>query len=251
MRSSIQIAVVAGALAGVVAASGANAGSARELLFSAPVQQLDRGADIVTVLGQRFQAPTAQLDVGEVVEVYGTLKKDGSVANAIVEGTGAFGANGDPVFVKGVVTDTDAILGHATIDGLTVDYTAVLSNPNFVAPTVGETLAFAGSQPAQQNILVATATGNSAYVAGANGGVSNFGLSAGGLNSAATRGNVRSAGMSGGGINSAGMSGGGINSVGMSGGGINSAGMSGGGINSAGMSGGGVRTAAAFGKGGK
>jgi hypothetical protein len=234
MRNSIRVSLVVGVLTGAAAMTCANADSARELLFSAPVQQLDRGSDTVTVLGQRFNTPTAQLSVGEVVDVYGTLKKDGSVANAVVQATGTFGANGDPIFMKGVVTDTDAILGHATIDGMTVDYTAVLSNPDFVAPSVGEVVAFAGSQPAQQGVLMATAIGDGAYVAGTNGGATSFAaVTASGLNGAAANGGVRSAGMSGGGLNSAGMSGGGLNSAGMSGGGLNSAGMSGGGLRAA------------------
>ncbi len=233
MRRSIQVSLAVGALAAAAAMTCANASSGRELLFSAPVQQLDRTTDSVTVLGQVFQAPTDQLSIGQIVNVYGVLQKDGSVANAVVQGTPAFGANGDPVFLKGVVTDVDALLGQVKIDGLTVDLTSQLANSNYVSPSVGDVIAVSGSEPVAKGLLVASATGDRAYEMGITGGgtsIAGFAgvnvASAGGMSGGGT------AGMSGGGT--AGMSGGGT--AGMSGGGT--AGMSGGGT--AGMSGGGT-----------
>ena len=229
MRIRIQSVLALGALTGVAAIVTANAGVGRELLFSAPIQQIDQGRDSVTVLGQQFHTATTQLSVGQIVNVYGLLQKDGSIQSAVVQSTQAFGTNGDPVFLKGVVTDVDSALGRAQVDGLTIDYTSQLANPSFAVPTVGDVIAIAGSQPAVKGVLVASALGNGAYAVGLNsGGTSMDGIDA----SISLSSGTRAAGMSGGGISSAGMSGGGIISAGMSGGGISSAGMSGGGINS-------------------
>ena len=155
--------VVSGAVAIAAAWVSANAGSGRELLFSAPIQKLDRGTETVTVLGRTFHAQTAQLNVGEVVKVYGTLEKDGSVGDALVQGTNTFGANGDSVFLKGVVTNSDPALGRIEVDGLTVDYTSQLGNSQFVVPAPGDVIALSGMQPTNQDLLVASATGDAAY----------------------------------------------------------------------------------------
>jgi hypothetical protein len=280
MRIKMQALLALGTLTSVALIAPTHAGAGRELLFSAPVQQIDTGADKVTVLGLQFHANTAKLSIGEIVNVYGLLHKDGSIADTVVQGTQSFGANGDPVFLKGVVTDVDAALGRAKVDGLTIDYTSQLANSAFTVPSIGDVISIAGSQPAAKGVLVATATGDSAYEAGVNlegtrvdgfaavagsntahgtgtglagmsgGGTSSAGMSGGGTNSAGmSGGGLGSAGMSGGGTNSAGMSGGGRSSAGMSGGGLAAAGMSGGGISSAGMSGGGTNSAGMSGGG--
>jgi hypothetical protein len=165
MKNSVRSLIAIGALAGAAAFVSANANAGRELIISAPIQQLDHGADTVTVLGQTFHTETNQLNVGEVVKVYGVLQKDGSIADAVVEGTNAYATNGDPVFLKGVVTGTDPALGQVEVDGMTVDYTSQLANADFAAPGVGDVIAITASQPATQGVLIASATGAAAYVA--------------------------------------------------------------------------------------
>ncbi len=103
MKTHIQFAVAFGFILGASVSSNTFAGSDRELLLSAPIEQLDRTSDTITVLGQQFHSETGQLNVGQLVRVYGVLAKDGSVEDAVVQPTEAFAANGDPVFVKGVV----------------------------------------------------------------------------------------------------------------------------------------------------
>ncbi len=141
MKARFRIMVVSGAVAIAAAWVSANASSGRELLFSAPIQKLDQGTETVTVLGQSFHAQTAQLSIGEIVRVYGVLQKDGSLSDALVEGTSTFGANGDAVFLKGVVTNSNPALGRIEIDGLTVDYTSQLGNSQFAIPSSGDVIA--------------------------------------------------------------------------------------------------------------
>ena len=236
MKSNIWISVVIGAFTGAAALVSAHASGGRELILSAPVQQLDRGSDTVTVLGQTFHAQTAQLSIGEVVKVYGILSKSGSVKDAIVQGTDTFGTNGDQVFLKGIVSSTDPALGHAQVDGMTVDYTNELGNTDFTAPNVGDVISLTGSQPAVKGVLVATATGSDAYAAATQ-------LTGGGFAAAQiTGGGIHSAQITGGGINSAQITGGGLNTAQITGGGIRSAQITGGEISSAQITGGGVRS---------
>src|SRR5476651_1687715 len=99
------------AIAAIIAnASAAHGFEARELLVSAPIQHV--GAGTVTVLGKDFETPTDGLAIGELVNIYGVLATDGSMTDTVVEGTNAFGGSGDPVFIKGVVSDTNPALGH-------------------------------------------------------------------------------------------------------------------------------------------
>ena len=163
MNISIRDLFALAALAGGAALTSANASAGRELIISAPVQQIDRGAETITVLGQSFHAQVANLNIGEIVKVYGVLQKDGAISDAVVQGTGTYGANGDSVFLKGVVTASDPALGRVEIDGMTVDYTSQLANANFASPNVGDTIEISGSEPIAKGLLMASASGAGAY----------------------------------------------------------------------------------------
>jgi hypothetical protein len=277
VRIGLSLVLLCGGFVGTAFAS-----SDRELLLSAPIEQLDRSADTVTVLGQKFHAQAGQLSVGEVVHVYGVLAKDGSIGDTLVQGTDAYAANGDAVFVKGVVTNIDTLLGRAEVNGMTIDYTPQLANAGFVAPSIGDVIAVAASQPLSKGVLMAYAAGMDAYavgtttadsisvastglnntgalpgsasghtgVAGMNGGGSAAGMNGGGAAAKGMNGGGFAAGMNGGG-SAAGMNGGGAAAKGMNGGGFaagmngggSAAGMNGGGAAAKGMNGGGFRTA--------
>src|SRR5579862_295883 len=102
MKTSNLVSLAIGALASAAITSAyANAG--KELLMSAPIEKLDRSTDTVTVLGHDFHAQTDKLSLGEIVNVYGELKQDGSADATVVLGTSNFSSNGDPIFLKGVV----------------------------------------------------------------------------------------------------------------------------------------------------
>src|ERR1035441_7044758 len=67
-----------------------------EFLISGPLEKVDAALDTVTVFGRDFVTDKAsELAVGEIVNVYGSLQKDGSIANPVVEPTAQFGS-GDP-----------------------------------------------------------------------------------------------------------------------------------------------------------
>ena len=239
MKTYVRIGLSLGLLfAGFVGT--AFASSDRELLLSAPIEQLDRATDTVTVLGQKFHAQADQLSIGEVVHVYGVLAKDGSIGDALVQGTEAYAANGDAVFVKGVVTNIDTLLGRAEISGMTIDYTPQLANAGFVAPSIGDVIAVAASQPLSKGVLMAYAAGMDAYTVSIATGnsisVAATGLSNPGTLAGSASGHTGTAGMNGGGF-AAGMNGGG-SAAGMNGGGAAAKGMNGGGF-AAGMNGGG------------
>jgi hypothetical protein len=248
------------AIAAIVAnASAAHGFEGRELLLSAPIQHV--GAGSVTVLGKDFETPTDGLAIGELVNIYGVLAADGSITDAVVEGTSAFGGSGDPVFLKGVVSDTNLALGHIQVDGATIDYTGQLANSEFSPPAQGDVIAIAGSQPLVKGVVLATAFGNNAYTAAMSGGgfkvaamigpgLGKAAMTGGGIRtSAMTGGGIRSTAMTGGGIGTAAMTGGGIGTAAMTGGGIGTAAMTGGGIGTAAMTGGGIGTAAMTGGG--
>jgi hypothetical protein len=237
MKPKVRIMVLSGAVAIAAAWVSAEASSGRELLFSAPIQKLDRGTETVTVLGQSFHAQTAQLNIGEIVKVYGILEKSGSVSDAVVEGTNTFGANGDSVFLKGVVTNSDPALGRIEIDGLTVDYTSQLGNSQFVAPATGDVIAVSGLQPTNQGLLVASATGDAAYAV-QTGGTGGFA-------------SVRSSQLIGAGSNAAQLVGAGSNAAQLVGAGGNAAQLVGAGGNAAQLVGAGGNAAQLVGAGGR
>ena len=237
VRIGLSLGLLCGGFVGTAFAS-----SDRELLLSAPIEQLDRSADTVTVLGQKFHAQAGQLSVGEVVHVYGVLAKDGAIGDALVQGTEAYAANGDAVFVKGVVTNIDTLLGRAEVNGMTIDYTPQLANAGFVAPSIGDVIAVAASQPLSKGVLMAYAAGMDAYAVGTATAGNSISVAATGLNNpgapaGSASGQTGAAGMNGGGF-AAGMNGGGAAAKGMNGGGF-AAGMNGGG-SAAGMNGGGA-----------
>jgi len=223
---------------GATAVTCAFADSGRELLFSAPIQQLDRTIGTVTLLGQTFHTTADQLSIGQVVNVYGVLNKDGSISEALVQPTATYGANGDPVFVKGVVTNADSILGRVEVDGMSIDYTSQLAKPGFNAPSPGDVIAIAAAQPAQKGTLVAMATGSDAYTAGVSTGGTQITGGVGTLASSGSPG-AAAAAMTGGGVATSAMTGGGVATSAMTGGGVATSAMTGGGARAAAMTGGG------------
>jgi len=227
-------------------ASTSQGSEGRELLVSAPVQQL--GAGTVTVLGRDFEASTDNLAIGEVVNVYGLLNPDGSIVDTVIEGTKTFGGSGDSVFIKGVVSDTNPLLGSIQVNGATVDYTGQLGSPDFSAPVTGDVVALAGSQPLVKGVVLASAFGQSAYAAAVTGGGFRVAAMTGG-------GGVRTEAMTGGGgVRTEAMTGGGgVRTEAMTGGGgVRTEAMTGGGgVRAEAMTGGGgVRAEAMTGGGG-
>jgi hypothetical protein len=127
-----------------------------ELLVVGPVENVKALSGVVTVLGRDVATNLAsQLAVGEIVEVYGTLSSDGSIANAKVKAKGEYIPGVSVVMTKGVVTATHPSIGTLSIGSALVDYTALLSDRDLSAVTVGETLEVAGIQPMAHGTIVA------------------------------------------------------------------------------------------------
>jgi hypothetical protein len=241
-------------LIGLVAvASTAQGFEGKELLVSGPIQQI--GAGTVTVLGKDFETDTDGLAVAEVVNIYGVLQPNGSMTETVVEGTNTFGGSGDPVFIKGVVTDANPALASISVNGATVDYTEQLARSDFAPPITGDVVAISGSQPLVKGVVLASAFGDGAYAAAmTGGGFKVAAMTGGGFSaSAMTGGGFSTAAMTGGGFSASAMTGGGDKArvAAMTGGGFSAAAMTGGGFSTAAMTGGGFSAAAMTGGGDK
>ena len=232
------------------AALSAKSLEASELLVSAPIEAYDASTSKITVMGHDYSTTAENLAVGQIVNVYGVLAADGTTSETEVEATGTFASGTDSLFLKGVVTDSDPMLGRLEVGGATVDYTSQLSSNAFEAPAVGDVIAVSGSQPLIKGVVLAGAFGGAAYAAAAaahtahasGGGMSSFAVSGGGARRLATSGGgVGSQATSGGGVGSQATSGGGVGSQATSGGGIGSQATSGGGVSALATSGGGVQ----------
>ena len=210
--------------------------SGTELLISGPVEKVDGALGTVTVFGREITTDKAsQLAPGQIVDVYGSLKRDGSIADTEIDPSAQYGAGGDPVFIKGVVTDVNALLGQAQFGGTTVDYTSQLGSAEFTAPSVGEVLGVDGTQPLVKGVILASAIGPDVVA------VKAASVQSRGFASLSTRGGFRSSqGIQGGGVGSQGIQGGGLGSQGIQGGGLGSQGIQGGGLGSQGIQGGGL-----------
>jgi len=209
--------------------------SGTELLISGPVEKVDGALGTVTIFGREISTDKAsQLAPGQIVDVYGSLKSDGSIADTEIDPTPQYGSGGDPVFIKGVVTDVNALLGQAQFGGTTVDYTAQLASAEFTAPSVGEVLGVDGTQPLVKGVILASEIGPNVIAKAAS-------VQGRGFASLSTRGGARgSQGIQGGGTISQGIHGGGTISQGSQGGGTMSEGIQGGGTISQGIHGGGT-----------
>ena len=129
----------------------------RELLLSGPVDAIDTQANSVVVMGRIVETIDAyRVVVGQRINVYGTLEKDGSIGDALLESITTYVPGADPVYVKGVVTQSDSSTGVVQVGAVRVDYTSLLSLTGFAAPSVGDTVEFAGTQPASGGVVLAT-----------------------------------------------------------------------------------------------
>ncbi|MDX1488350.1 MAG: DUF5666 domain-containing protein [Acidiferrobacterales bacterium] len=116
------------------------------------------GSDFVSVLGQTVfldQKSLAGLRVGSSVAVYGSLDFDtGGIMNASVIHAASAGFGSDaPSFLTGFVDAVNYSKGTAVVSGMTVDYTALLSDGS--APNVGDQVSVTGREYAGLGVLVA------------------------------------------------------------------------------------------------
>jgi len=221
------------------------ASSNQDLLISGPVERVDPALGSVTVFGRDFSTDKAsEVAPGEIVNVYGSLQKDGSIADAVVEPTAQFGAGGDPVYIKGLVTDVNGALAQMQVGNTTVDYTQQLANSAFTEPSIGQVIAVEGTQPSVKGVVLASDVGSNliAKASVANRGFSTLGTQGSGVRGLGTQGiGVTGLGTQGSGVRGLGTQGSGVTGLGTQGSGVRGLGTQGSGVTGLGTQGSGVR----------
>jgi hypothetical protein len=249
----VTAAVCAACLASSVFAEDQSNGQT-EFLISGPLERVDGALETVTVFGRDFVTGNASdLAPGEIVNIYGSLQPDGSIANAVVESTAQFGSGADAVYLKGVVTGVDGALGQIQVGETTVDYTQQLANSEFSAPSIGQVIAVEGTQPLVKGVVLASAMGSSLVARSSvpgrsistfstqGGGITHLSTQGGGLISLSTQGGgIAHLSTQGGGVSSLSTQGGGVASLSTQGGGIAHLSTQGGGVSSLSTQGGGI-----------
>jgi hypothetical protein len=108
--------------------------------------------DFLSVLGQSVFGITdlRGLSIGTPVAVYGSIDRDtGGIVNASVVPV----AGSDLSYLRGVVDEVNSAAGRAVVSGVTVDYSALLSDGQ--APNVGDEVAVTGRAYKELGLLVA------------------------------------------------------------------------------------------------
>ena len=151
-----------------------------QLLLSGPVEAVDRSANSVTVLGHQLVVrDVSAIFPGHRVNVFGGLE-NGFAKAAIIQDTNVYATSGDQVVITGTVRAIDSLRGRIVIDGLSVDYTALLFQSQFSLPTVGNSVRVLGTQPNGRGVVLAGAIAE-LWPAGVSGGGVPLGVSGGGV----------------------------------------------------------------------
>ena len=121
------------------------------LLLRGPIEKIDTGSSRIQVLGQWLPVTPSQFaasKVGQFIAVYGTLTSAGKyVISALLHiDSIRYVPGATNVFIKGVVTSSDQNSGLLRIGGLSVDYTAALSQRGNFVISKGEEVALRGWQ---------------------------------------------------------------------------------------------------------
>src|SRR6266702_7268417 len=178
------------------------AGQVPTLLVVGPVEAVDLAHGTATILGQKVLVREPErLSVGYTAAVVGVAQPDGSLTASSIQMRGPYVPGASSVFLSGRVQKVDSGVGKATIGGLSVDLTALMSI-GAVSPAVGSAVELAGTQPSFGGVVLAS-------------GISGGGLAAQGISG----GGKSTSGISGGGLSTSGISGGGLVALGISGGG--------------------------------
>ncbi|NNE59285.1 MAG: hypothetical protein HKN35_00125 [Woeseia sp.] len=116
------------------------------------------GDGFISVLGQTVLGSLGDfsgIDVDATVALYGSMDSStGAFAGARIELIAPAGIDaGMPSFLQGVVDSVDAAMGRAVVNGVTVDYTALLSDG--AAPQLGDEFALSGRSYRGLGLLVA------------------------------------------------------------------------------------------------
>jgi hypothetical protein len=129
-----------------------------------PVEQFDRRAGTLVVLGQtyaiakstQFGSHRAQITVGSYVAVAGSVATAAVVTATRVQVLSTSYVDGASLaFVRGQVGTVDESLGRLSIGKLLVDYTPSLGSTDVAMPAVGEFAELSGVKPSSDGVMLA------------------------------------------------------------------------------------------------
>ena len=248
------VVAVGAALAAASAVAGINGGGSAKVVEAdqpvltviGPVEAYNPKNHSARVLGQTvILQHAAEIAVGDTVSVVGTTGVDGVISATVVKDQGVYVPGSTTVFLSGRIQKVNKSVGTATVNGVTVDFTALLMTDS-VAPAVGSEVQIGGTQPALGGVVLANGING--------GGMSTAGINGGGvaLATGINGGGLATSGINGGGVALAtGINGGGLATSGINGGGVALAtGINGGGLATSGINGGGVALATGINGGG-
>ena len=128
------------------------------LVLAGPVDSIDPINGVFTAVGQTVMASQTMLSsmsVGDFVSVNGSVVSSGWLyADSIAMSSDSYVPGATEVFVTGIPSNIDPVLGQAQLGELTIDYTAAMSGG--AIPT-GLSLSFSGIQPVSRGLLVSDA----------------------------------------------------------------------------------------------
>ena len=128
------------------------------LVLAGPVDSIDPINGVFMAVGQTVMASQAMLSsmsVGDFVSVDGSVVSSGWLyADRISVSSDMYVPGATEVFVTGIPSNVDPVLGQAQLGELTIDYTAAMSGG--AIPT-GLSLSFRGTQPVSRGLLVSDA----------------------------------------------------------------------------------------------
>jgi hypothetical protein len=160
MKKHLVILASVAAVAAMNAFGGISGGASQQksvidLMLLGPVEAVLARENAAIVLGQRIQIPAgADIAVGEVLAVYGTLKAGNLVAVQVLK-AGPYVPGATEVLLTGVVQKVQASVGRAIVSGVSVDLTALVSlDGSQLIPTVGTVVQVAGIQPASGGVVL-------------------------------------------------------------------------------------------------
>ena len=132
---------------------GINGGDA--LVLAGPVDSIDPINGVFMAMGQTVMASQGMLSsmsVGDFVSVNGSVVSSGWLyADSVSVASDMYVPGATAVFVSGIPSAIDPVLGQAQLGELTIDYTGALSGGAIPA---GMSLTFSGIQPANRGLLV-------------------------------------------------------------------------------------------------
>jgi len=183
MKNEITVALaIALAMAATSATAGVNGGGSNaklsvdqpKLLLVGPVEAYDQKHLTARILKQTVLLKQAiPLVVGDLVSVVGSIDANGAIVASTIKDQGLYVPGSSEILLSGRIQTINASVGTAMVNGVTVDYTPLMSDDLSVL-RVGSEFTVSGTQPALGGVVLA---------AGVNGG----GMSTAGVNGAASR----------------------------------------------------------------